>query len=38
MREIMNQMIQYYYPMIFFAGSFISPYTLDNLIFRARQI
>ncbi|WP_194761893.1 hypothetical protein [Pantoea ananatis] len=38
MSEIMNQMIQYYYLMIFSAGSVISPYTLDNLSFRARQI
>ncbi|MCW0307939.1 hypothetical protein NB725_002366 [Pantoea ananatis] len=38
MSEIMNQMIQCYYLMIFCAGSVISPFTLDNLIFRARQI
>ncbi len=38
MSEIMNQMIQYYHLMIFSAGSVISPFTLDNLSFRARQI
>jgi len=38
MSEIMNQMIQYYYLMIFSAGSVISPFKLDNLSFRARQI